>query len=48
MDYELGTARVFYKYWDYESANTLHLHYDDIYEKVKDPILWKVFKSEFD
>ena len=48
MDYELGTTRVFYKYWDYEADNTLHLHYDDIYEKVEDTRLWEVFNAEFD
>lgn len=48
MDYELGTARVFYKYWDYEADKTLHLHYEDIYGKVKNPALWEVFKAEFD
>lgn len=48
MDYELGTGRLFWKYWDYNEASTLHLHYKEIYEKDRDNKLWKLFKTEFE
>ena len=46
MDYELGTEKVFYKYWEYQDSNKLHLHYDDIYGRAKGK-LWNVFEKEF-
>lgn len=46
MDYELGTEKVFYKYWEYQENKNLHLHYDEIYDKVKDKNLWSVFEEE--
>lgn len=48
MDYELGTGRFFWKYWDYNEAGTLHLHYKEIYKKTKDNNLWKLFRTEFE
>ena len=47
MDYELGTEKVFYKYWEYQDSKNLHLNYDDIYKRVKNPSLWKVLSKEF-
>jgi hypothetical protein len=47
MDYELGTKKVFYKYWEYQEANSLHLHYDAIYRKVADNIFSTIFENEF-
>lgn len=47
MDYELGTEKVFYKYWDYQEANELHLNYNEVYGKVKDKKLWSILEKEF-
>ncbi|WP_370408817.1 glycoside hydrolase family 5 protein [Tenacibaculum dicentrarchi] len=48
MDYELGTGNVFYKYWDYQDSDNLHLNYDNIYKKEINNTLWKVFEKEFE
>lgn len=47
MDYELGTQKPNYKYWDYQEAGHLHKHYDEVYGRVEDRALWSVFKREF-
>ncbi len=47
MDYELGTGKVFHKYWEYQDSNNLHLNYDNIYGRVKNSILWNVLEKEF-
>jgi hypothetical protein len=47
MDYELGTQKPNYKYWDYQEAGNLHEYYDEVYGRVKDRALWSVFKREF-
>lgn len=46
MDYELGKQKVHYTYWEYQEAETMHLHYDDIYNKVTDSF-WQMFEKEF-
>lgn len=47
MDYELGTEKVHYKYWDYQEANELHLNYEEIYGRVKDRAIWSIIEAEF-
>jgi hypothetical protein len=47
MDYELGTQKPYYKYWDYQDTGTLHEHYHEVYGRVKDRELWSVFEREF-
>lgn len=47
MDYELGTGKVNYTYWEYQDSNNLHLNYDNIYGKAEKKALWKVFEEEF-
>lgn len=47
MDYELGTGKVFWKYWEYSEKQELHLHYNEIYRKVKNNPIWPVFQKEF-
>ncbi|MEL6254522.1 MAG: cellulase family glycosylhydrolase [Bacteroidota bacterium] len=47
MDYELGTQKVFYKYWEYQEDKELHLKYEEIYARVKDRSLWAVIEKEF-
>lgn len=47
MDYELGTKKPHYKYWEYQDAGNLHEHYREVYGRVKDQELWAVFKKEF-
>jgi len=47
MDYELGTEKVFWKYWDYAENKILHLHYSETYGRVKNNIIWPVFQKEF-
>lgn len=46
MDYELGRQKVHYTYWEYQEAETMHLHYDDIYNRVIDSF-WEIFQKEF-
>lgn len=48
MDYELGTKKIFWKYWDYQEAGTLHQHYDEIYGPIEENALWKMFDKEFE
>jgi len=48
MDYELGTQKVHYKYWEYQEANTLHLNYSNLYDRVKGNDLWKIISYEFE
>lgn len=47
MDYELGTEKVNWKYWDYSENNSLPNHYNEIYLKVKNNPIWPVFEKEF-
>ncbi|MCY4161488.1 MAG: cellulase family glycosylhydrolase [Flavobacteriaceae bacterium] len=47
MDYELGTQKAHWKYWDYADAGILHENYDEIYDKTKKDSLWLLFKNEF-
>lgn len=47
MDYELGSEKVFYKYWDYQEDKELHLKYDEVYDRVKDKKLWTIIEQEF-
>lgn len=46
MDYELGTGNPPLKYWEYSSSNSLHLHYPEIYRRVKNNSIWPVFQKE--
>lgn len=46
MDYELGRQKVHYTYWEYQEAKTMHLHYDEIYNRVTDSF-WEIFQKEF-
>jgi len=48
MDYELGTEKVFYKYWEYQAANELHLKYEEMYSRVKDKKVWTIIEKEFE
>lgn len=48
MDYELGTKKVPYKYWEYSENNTLHKHYNEIYGAIKNNPVWPVFQKEFE
>jgi hypothetical protein len=47
MDYELGTQKPNYRYWEYQEAGNLHEHYEEVYGRVKDRELWSVFEREF-
>lgn len=47
MDYELGSENVYWKYWDYSKNKILHNHYNEIYGKVKNNLIWPVFEKEF-
>ena len=46
MDYELGTEKVYWKYWDYLDAGTLNRNYDEIYSRTQNNSLWLRFKNE--
>lgn len=46
MDYELGTGKVPWKYWEYAESNSLNLHYAEIYGSVSDNSIWPVFEKE--
>lgn len=48
MDYELGTEKVYWKYWDWQAAKELNLHYDELYAKTADNPIWTIFKKEFE
>ena len=48
MDYELGTSKPHWKYWEYEQAGTLHLHYEELYDqKTNDNEPWDVLSTQF-
>ncbi len=46
MDYELGTGKVPWKYWNYAESKTLNLHYSEIYGSVLNNPIWPVFEKE--
>lgn len=46
MDYELGTEKVNWKYWEYAEKNILHEKYMEIYGQVKRNSLWQVIEKE--
>lgn len=48
MDYELGTNKIPYKYWEYSENKTLYKHYNEIYSAVKNNPIWPVFQKEFE
>ncbi|WP_395342250.1 glycoside hydrolase family 5 protein [Ningiella sp. W23] len=47
MDYELGKHKPYWKYWDYQQAGTLHLHYDELYKEKSNNSVWMTLKKEF-
>ena len=47
MDYELGKQKVHYTYWEYQETKSMHLNYDEIYNRIQDSF-WDVLQKEFD
>ena len=47
-DYQLGSKKVPFQYWEYTENNTLEENRESLYSSVKDTFIWDVLTEELD